>query len=330
MKNTKKTVPNSKERLQKREKDATLRKNTGMKILRVIFWVLLVFIFIRGIESIFKPNTQEKAEQMITDFKEHYTQFTNQNAEIMAFAQNFVKEYLTYEQKGENDYKNRLKPYVSTSILNCPGINDFSATAKVTYVEAYRMEMYSANQADVYVLAEVEYSNRFLEDDGQTYTTKVTTGQMILSVPVYYQNGEYVIENLPLMVTDDTLSDYMAETYYGTTVSEEKAEKIETSIDNFLKAYFEQDESVINYYLSTAADKNAFTGLHGRFAYLGIDNIQCYQDSGEDIICLVEFKIQDTENGVKMLQKINLSVQESGGKFYIKSMGTRTGNLHMK
>lgn len=312
----------------KNTKQYILRKSTGMKILRVIFWIMLVFVFFRGIITIFAPDKEEQATQMIADFKASYSNFTNQNAEVMSFAQNFVKEYLTYEVKGESDYKSRLKPYVSSNILS-GNMNDFTAAAKVTYVEAYKIEDYSDHQVDVYVLAEVEYSSRILEDDGQTYTTKTTSKKLILNVPVYYQNGTYIVENLPLMVTDTMQAEnYLAEDYYGTAIAEEKAEAVEISIDNFLKAYFEQDESVINYYLSSSADKNKFIGLHGRFTYCGIDAIRCYQDTG-DIICLVEFRIQDTENGVKMLQKINLSVQESGGKFYIKSMDTRTGNLNI-
>lgn len=314
----------------KEEPVYVLRQNTGMKVARIVFWVMLVFIFIRGVATIFKTDNEDVVKQMIQDFKADYSDFSNQNVEVMAFAQSFAKEYLTYELKGEVDYKQRLQPYVTASLLN-GDINDCKATARATYVEAYRIEEYSQNQVDVYVLAEMEYESRNLGEDGKTYTTEITTSQLVLKVPVYMQDGLYIVESLPLMVTDSQLlTGYKAEAYSGTTLSESKVDKVTISVSNFLKAYFEQDDSVINYYLSSDADKADFAGLDGRFTFEEIETINCYQETGGDIICLVTFKIKDAENNVEMLQKINLFMQESGGKFYINAMGTRTGNLNIQ
>lgn len=307
-----------------------MRKNTGMKVLRCIFWIMLIFVFVRGVVTIFEPDTEDKAEQMIREFKEGYSEFTNQNTEVMAFAQNFAKEYLTYAAKGEEDYKKRLQPYVTSAFLNSDLIS-FSSTATATYTAAYRIEEYSASQADVYVLAEVEYKSRILEEDGQTYTEKTNKNQVTLRVPVYMSDGNYIVENLPLMVDDSVYLDkYAVQDYYGTPLDSDEVVAVETSVANFLKAYFEQDESVINYYLASSADKEKFAGLDGRFSFSAIEEIRCYQEPGSNIVCLVSFEIQDSENKATMLQKVNLSVQEAGGKYYIKSMDTRTGNLNIK
>ena len=53
-----------------------MKKNTGMKVLRVLFWIILIFIFIRGVASIFKTDTQKEAEQLIQDFKDQYNDYT--------------------------------------------------------------------------------------------------------------------------------------------------------------------------------------------------------------------------------------------------------------
>lgn len=319
-----------KKKNQKGEKSGyVMRKNTGMKVLRVLFWGMLAFVFVRGVVSILKPDKEEAVSRMISEFRSNYSDFTNQNNEVMSFAQNFVNEYLTYSIRGEEDYKRRLEPYVASSVLSSH-INDLTAAADAIYVQAYRMEDYSQSQKDVYVLAEVEYTTRKLEAD-QTYTAVTSRNQLVLKVPVYCEGGAYIVENLPLIVSDAVnLEKYVAEEYYGTTLEDSKAAAVETSVQNFLKAYFEQDESVINYYLATSADKEAFSGLHGRFAFLGIDAIKSYQDAGGDIVCLVEFQVQDSENNVKMLQKINLAIQENGGRYYITAMNARTGNLNIK
>ncbi len=309
------------------DKGYILKKNIGMRVLRVLLWIILVFIFVRGIVAIFNSDKEAEMKRLIADFKVEYGNFTNQNNEVMAFAQNFVREYLTYEIKGEEDYKNRLKPYVSKTFLN-DSLNDFKNSAAAVYVQAYRMEEYSPNQVDVYVLAEVEYYSRTLDNDAQSYVTNCSRSQIVLNVPVYISAEQsYVVENIPLPVTDSVyLEEFGIQEYSGTGLEDTTA--IKTSIENFLKAYFEQDESVINYYLDIGADKEKFSGLKGRFTFLGIDDLKCYQEPGADITCLVEFNIKDISNDAKLLQKINLSVRESGGKYYIKSMGTRTGNLN--
>lgn len=302
-----------------------MRKNTYMKFMRIILWVMLTFIFMRGVVSIFERDKSDVMAQMIRDFKANYSKFTNQNEEVMSFAQNFTREYLTYEARGEADYKERLKKYVSNNFFN-EKVSDFSAGAEAVYVQAYRMEDYSSTQKDVYVLAEVEYSKNVLGEE-QSYTNVEERKPVTLKVPVYCENGNYVVEGIPLLVADSvSVERYLPEEYYGTTISDADAAKVKTSVENFLKAYYEQDESVINYYLDSAADKQSFLGLEGRFVFLEISSIKCYQGE-EGIICLVNYRLKDVGNDVKMLQKIHLTVKESGGKYYICDMNARTGNL---
>lgn len=331
-KDKKKNLETEKFKAKKEKSDEyIMKKNTGMKMLRIIFWIILIFVFIRGVITIFRPDKEDTVDQMISDFKVNYSTFTNKNEEVMSFAQNFAKEYLTYEVKGEEDYKKRLQTYVTAAFLNAGDICDFSSSAEAIYVQAYRMEDYTADQKDVYVLAEINYSMQKLAEDGQTYTTEERSNQLVLKVPVYSQNGSYVVENIPQIVSDTNyLYDYKAEDYYGTSLTDIQNTAVKTSVENFLKAYYEQDESVIDYYLGDNADKGSFTGLAGRFTFLNIDTINSYLMESGDIICLVTYTIKDSENGVKMLQKINLSVQENGGKYYIESMNVRTGNLNRK
>lgn len=303
-----------------------MRKNTSLKILRVLLWGMILFIFARGVMSCLQRDREAVVDQMIRQFKEDYGTFSTQNGEMMAFAQNFVHEYLTYDIRGEEDYEKRLSGYVAATFFNSKVIDAFNAKAEVLYAQAYRIEDYSADQKDVYVLAEVEYTNRIQEEEG--YTEETSRQTVTLKVPIYCQENSYVVESVPLVVTDSVLTNYRADEFYGTAVSDQEAAAIKTSVNNFLKAYCEQDESVINYYLATSADKEDFTGLDGRYTYQGISKISSYQGMS-DLICIVEFKVSDSGNGTTMIQRVNLMMMESGGKYYIEEMNTRTGNLNI-
>ena len=95
----KKTEKEKKPKKEKKPHDDAyvLKKNTVMRILRIALWVMLIFVFIRGLVDIFKPDNDQEVKQLIRDFKEDFSEFSNQNAEVMSFAQNFVREYLTYD-----------------------------------------------------------------------------------------------------------------------------------------------------------------------------------------------------------------------------------------
>lgn len=325
-----------KEKAQKEEKPRkpkseayVMKKNTGLRILRVCLWSMLIFVFIRGLVSIFQRNKADVVDGMIRDFKANYSTFTNRNEEVMSFAQNFAKEYLTYEVRGEEDYKKRLQTYVAETFWSS-SLQDFRSSAEAVYVNAYRMEEYSQNQVDVYVQADVEYRKQVKE--GESYTEEVIRNPVTLKVPVYYSGGGYVVEAVPQFVADSLLLEgYRTENYYGdASLSEEETEKVKTSVQNFLKAYLEADESVIYYYLDSSADKGEFSGLDGRFLLQSVDDVKCYQNAGGNIVCLVTYKIVDAQNDVVMLQNVNLTIKSNGGKYYIITMDTRTGNLNFK
>lgn len=323
-----KEKPKKEKKPQKQKSEQyVMKKNTTMRVLRVCLWGMLILVFIRGVVSIFQRNKEDVVDAMISDFKANYSEFTNRNEEVMSFAQNFVKEYLTYEARGEEEYKRRLQAYVAEDFWSS-SVQDFRSAAKAVYVNAYRLEEYSQNQVDVYVQAEVEYTLQVRE--GESYTEETSRSPVTLKVPVYCTGGSYVVEGIPQFVSDTVkLSGYRADSYYGdASLSEEETDKIKTSIQNFLKAYLEADESVIYYYLDSGADKEKFKGLDGRFTLQSLEEIKCYKNAGSTaIVCLVSYKITDVQNNAVMLQKINLTMREAGGKYYIVTMDTRTGNL---
>lgn len=331
MKKKEKTEQKPKEKaVKKKERDEgyVLKKNGAMKALRIIFWTILVFIFIRGVAAILVPNKETVVDQMIQEFQSSLKEEKELNTEALAFAQNFAREYLTYTQRGEEDYRQRIKPYVSNNVYNQQNIVDFKNSAAAAYVQAYRVEKYSDTQLDVYVLAEVEYFTTSLSQNQSTYETATESEQTVLKVPLYRADGKYVVESLPLFVSDSIgVEGYAVKDYYGTSLKEAQTKEVKSSAENFLKAYYEQDTTVINYYLSASAEKSRFDGLDGRYAFGKITSISCYQEQGEAIVCLVEYTIKDRVNDTALVQKINLSVTKDGSRYYINAMNTRTGDI---
>lgn len=307
------------------------KKSRWMKAKRLILWIILLFFLYRGIITTLRPDQTAEVTQMIEQFKVDIGNYKNQDAEIMSFAQNFTKEYLTYHNRDEEEYKERIKQYVTDRFYSS-SIMDFNGNAEALYVQAYRKEDYSSSQYDVFVKASVEYTIPTLENGNKTYTNTVVRKNCILKVPVYVYENQYVVEDLPMFVNDDIkFSEYVsAVSTIPEVTSDEIKKSIESSLSSFFKAYYEQDQNVINYYLTRDADTNKFIGLSGRMLFSRIEDLKCYQDIGsEDITCVIKIKVNDGVNGVMLYQQLNVVVTQNNDKYYIVDMDTKTGNLNI-
>lgn len=310
----------------KKEKDDSyiMKKNTGMKALRAFFWIILLSIFCRGVFQILKPTKTSEITAIINDFKEEQKLIGDHPEELMQFAQDFAKEYLTYSQSGENDFRERIKPYVSKRINNLSGIYGFKNSAKALYVNAYRKEAYSSSQYDVYVSAEVQYEIKNFD----TGETKQSTDLCTLKIPVTVTNKGYCIEGLPLYVADNRLDSSFnpEEAIPGTEID---SKDIAPAITNFLDAYYSQDQSMINYLLTEDADKSKFIGLSKRYSFEKIDSIKAYKTERNEIICILKVKIQDAVNEETIYQEFNVQVVQGGDKYYIKDMDSKITTLNL-
>lgn len=316
-----------------KEKNYVLQRNGYLKVLRAFLWTFIVFFFVKGILVTAQPTDEEQIDQTIKNFKQEFASFKGENEEIMSFAQNFAREYLTYSVKDEAGYKSRLQPYVSDRVLKMTDITDFSASAEATYVQAYRKEQYSENQYDVYVLADVTYTytDSFSDENGTVTTVRHTkTDKTYLKIPVYAANSAYIIEDLPVFVSDSLLyADYDTSALSGSKASDAVTADIRTTLLNFFSAYYEADQSVIDYYISSTADKSTFWGLFGRYQFDSITSLNCYEVEGVNgYVCLVNIKIKDSGNNATLSQQYNLLIRSEGTRYYIQDMNTKTMNLN--
>lgn len=312
----------------KKSEEYVIKKNGLMKFLRVIFWGILLFILVNGIIVLTRPDRTDEVRVMIDDFKQRFYAQKDSNDEVLGFAQNFAREYLTYRKSGEADFKNRIGPYVSDRIYNMTEIYDFRDGAEAVYVEAYRKEAYSPTQWDVYVMCQIQYHKTIENKDGEKEEA-LEQEKSVLKVPVSVSESGYCVEDLPLFVEDYIRdSNHQDIEYYGTEV---KNPKIEQALTNFLQAYYKQEQSVIDYYLTVDADKEQFYGLNGRYEFVGLVSLKTYQENGKkEITCILKIKIKDTVNAGIILQEFNVTAIEDGDRIYVKNLNTKIVNLYNK
>lgn len=290
-----------------------LRKNRFMKVFRTLFWMLLLFVFGRGLYQIVKPQEASELRQIITEFKAEQEETGNTPNEIMDFAQDFAKEYLSYEKGGEQDFKSRIAPYVTRRIYNTGKLYTFHSTAKANYVNAYRMEndKKGGDIYNVYIKAEIEYDKG---EEGVTYAG------CTLKVPVASTQTGYCVAALPVFM-QDVRQDNTYSTSQTVSGNEIDSSIIEPSVKNFLEAYYSQDQSMINYLLTQDADKNKFIAIQNRYKLKKIESIKTYQEENTAMItCILTVRIVDPINDEEIGQEYTLTLMQSNDKFYVKDM----------
>lgn len=305
-----------------------LRKSTGIKIARVILWIMLVFIFVRGVTAIIRSGSTESA---MTQFRTQYeTEAVERKRieELLPFAEGFAREYLTYSANGDEDYKNRLSSYAVSAVYD--GVRLRSGSAEVLYARAYRSETYSDTQYDVWVRLDVRYTAQQANTETGDMTQTVTTKQTVLKVPVAIVGSQYVVEDTPAFVTDtDKADSYERSSYTGSGVDREAENVVEEMLANFYQAYYSDRQSVIKYYLTPDADVDAFWGLQNRVRFERIKDCHVYAlDEADTYLAVLTLEVVD-DSGLTVPQRFNLKLIYKDDQYYIQSMDVRNKNLNV-
>lgn len=289
---------------------------------------MLCFLFVKGVIISIRPDPTVKINGIIRDFQTQLSTYQNQNNEIMAFAQNFVVEYMTYKAGEESDYVDRLKIYATDTITNTAYRFPTGSTAKALYAGAYKHTQYSPTQYDVWVMTTVEYTSQEISDDGIASET-ATKDTVVLKVPVSIDENKYIVEDYPAFVADNQKATYEKQIYTGKECTAEIKNAVELALSNFYKAYYESDQSIISYYLSPDADTNKFIGLQGRIGFEGIDELRVYysnESSTTDFLALVTLSVKDKNNTI-IAQHYNLNIVYKDKQYYVVDMDIRNTNL---
>jgi|GEM_PF-5072048 len=330
----------------KAEKPYKMHLQLPNKILRGIFWAILLFIFLRGILSFLKPDRTVEILEQVTVLKTVHSEELRQSSEIEKFAESFIYEWTTYEKNGREDFKNKVGKYLHKDLLK-EDVYSFKTDSSNVYVNAYRIEDTGTNIYYVYVRAKVSQSITVEDKRDERETEKITektaeviekietviTEEYIYKVPIeVVEEGKYLVRYLPKITNDDSYYSATSNIIDGIPEGFEEIKNIgaiETSIVNFLKSYYAGDESVVDYYLDVSADRSKFTTLKEEFLnFLRLENLKIYKNEEGVLYANVKYKVKNSTEEV-YLQNIFLELTESveGNRFYIKNMELGMENL---
>lgn len=336
----KKVEQPKKEKQEKTPNPPQIRDMRRLKALRVVLYIGLLGLLGFGILSIIRgdgiPELKAELESTEISMRESISIHT----EAQAFAQNFVREYLTYEGRQTEGYKKRLEQYCPVQLASDIAENIMLRdAADAVYTLAIDTAEYGKNQYDITVRADVLYTKY------QTAQSMVTTSEaaastskeipldviksstIYLIVPVWSDGeGGFAVEDMPMVTAPPNVVDYSRQAFSGTSAADGDKAAAQQMLNDFFGALYTEPQNKIDYYLAEDANKARFTQLNSDLKFVKIENLLLYQATvPSEYTGIVTIKIVDT-NGTDMRQRFNIQLVKKE-KFYAKDINLRTYNL---
>ncbi|SQC85548.1 Conjugative transposon protein TcpC [Clostridium perfringens] len=133
------------------------------------------------------------------------------------------------------------------------------------------------------------------------------------------------VDALPVMTAPPEKAYFKNKEFSGTSENDaDKTKKITDSVSQFFKAYYEQNQTQIDYFLVDGAD---IKGAGQKFSFNKIDRINIYKLSDKEFLAIVDLNIDSFGNSIK--QGFNLTVVQEGDKFLVKTLEPRTSNIDL-
>lgn len=318
----------SEKRKVKKNKDnpQILKKDRGIKALRIFVWTIIGLVCFRGIVNIIKPDPVAAMQKNNDKFKAELSKENQIESRAFSFAESFVREYFTVFVGEKDDYQKRLSKYIDKNKIEDLDVKNGTL---VESVQSYDIKKYSDNQLDIYVYSKIQVKTEKLGQESITdpnlkqYETSLR--DVYVKVPIYYSDGgEMIVENVPTIIGGPKLAvqkENTDSTGLG-TANYQVAEEIRDSLNQFFKTYYSGDQTQVDYFLDKPGSISA---VGGGVEFIEIEKNSVYDLGNNKFKAVVEFKVKIA--GKVLSQKMNVDIEYKGDKYLIKNIDSRTTNF---
>lgn len=301
---------------EKTEKLQVIKTDRIMKAGRIILWVVIFFLLLRGIGSILAPGSEIKMQQMITDYQAAADMREEVRIGAAAFAEDFARQYYTFSGNQNINYEQKVKRYLAKNMeIKRPVGNQYSSS--VASAVSQNIIYHNMREYDVDVHLKVVYTPINGADGMETEEKNI-----YIRVPVSSDGkGKYAVTSFPVYIPETRAGNIAAvDTYKGVQVDTKKVQEIKETLNSFLSVYFGGTANELSYYLT--ADSSLKDTASGVVEYQKLDYATVSQD-GESQAYLVDAKFTVSDNGQIIQQRVFFRMEYMKNHYYIESMNTR-------
>lgn len=316
-------------------KTLSIKGTTFQRIVKTVLWILICFLLFKGAVNTIKGSQTGRIDEKLTAFTKSMDRRLKLEQEASDFAESFVREYLTYKSREDEEHKKRIRSFTASYISDAGLVNLYGdGQCVVLDTWTVKRDWYSDSQINVDVRAKVKYikvTKTVLsgEENKTVESIEEKLGEIYLRVPIRETEGGYIVEDLPAFIPEPDKPEIKYEKYYGTTADESTAKQIKETLNTFFKAYYEGEAGEIKYFMSDTTKK--VKGLNGKFKYNGLNEVMVYLNTSDgSYIAIADLFIEDKDSNQPVKQAFHIELEAKEARYFIKNFDARIGNLKYK
>lgn len=292
----------------KKEKRVKISKIKSTKLRtagKILLWILLVAVFFKGAADIIMGNTLSKQREALENYMTAIRAEQALKDGSMAFAEEFVREYLSFNGDLSSDYESRVAAYTAKDLhIEAP---EEGTAISVIAANAVDVQLLDKNHVNVTVVVEAQFGRRI--------------GKFSLQVPVASAGDLYAVDEYPQIVPGMETADVGAAGSLtdGTEVSNDENDQIMSVVESFCKVYYGGSDSELMYYVS---EKSGIVNTVDGMEFEEIDALRASYVAASDVY-VIDTRIKVANSGVILPQHLYLMAEKDGDRFYVTKISTR-------
>lgn len=284
-------------------------RRAGRAILRWGLWILLIWVFVRGVASFLPEPPAQAAEPPAA------TEAVVEPAGLRAFPAMFAREFLTWDAGGAEDHAVRLRPYLARGMDRqagwAPSGEDGGQQVEETWV--YDVSQASPNGWRVTVAARVTAFRTVVvteKDQKRTERKQLPPRTIFLSVPVGKTDSGWVVSDYPALVPDPEPGAFSDPARAGRETSDAGG-RVKTLLTDYFRAYLSGGE--LSYYVVPGKQMRS---MPSGWTFQQIADLKLL--TGDDgVWALADVAVEDSASGTRYLCRYHVQVVERDGRWYI-------------
>ncbi len=312
--------------------EAKLNTVVLQKAMRIVLWVFIAFLLLRGVGTVIRTNDISKAESMMQEFLKSRGYKEKVEREAASFAESFAVEYMTYSKKSPDEYYARISKYLPSHIAELGMVLSTKTDVQAMEARCIGLRWTGERQLNIDVRVKATYKQEAAPSDttdAVTQPAETLTRQrdLYIRIPIVETEGAYLVEDYPVFLPEPVKPKLKASQYSGETADSSTAQDISNMLSSFFKTYYEGKAGETQYYMADAGA--GVLGLDGSFKFEKLDEARVFKNATEgSFTAIAELTVSDPYSGQKLKQRYNISLIRKDGRYYIKTFDARTLNIN--
>lgn len=287
----------------------------------IFFWFLFGFMFLVVITTLFSKNSEAN---LGGNFEVKVNQATT--PEAIQFAENFLKDYLTWtvSEEGRTDREQKMIKYVAEELRghSALDIKGLEWDSQFKWAELKKITEKGENLAYITFLVGFDFTKIKDSDTEQDKETKQL--QKYIEVPIAYDGYSYGVYELPkftYIFEDETSIKKVQTTMKSEQVDVSILNRIKEFLPTFFKTYAEDEQEKLNYMIK---GENVTNGLNGTMLFDSLVSVQAYNGEKENqFIVFTEVKFVEPETKTPFIVSHQLEITLEQDKLLVSGMNNQ-------